>query len=419
MKLDRDRATHLLVRTGFSATDAELAPLVGKTRDEAIAQLLAGMRTDPFTLPPKTASSLLAFDAPQDIDKAALARELAQEIGADPNDLGVVGRELLARLMHRSESLKAWWVSELVATPSPLTERVVLLLSNHITSSLKKVRDPRLMFRQNALFRRHAGGSYADLLRAVVDDAALLIYLDAVNSDKDAPNENLARELLELFTLGEGHYGETDVKAAARALTGRRVRRFDGAVKERRRRRDDGSKTFLGTSGDLRPRDLVERLLEHPRTAMTLVEKLWRDLVDETLDVGRVSALARAFQASGYQMKPLVFALLREDAFWKTPHGLVRSPLELVACCARTWPVSPEGDVEVGRPEVLARHAKRMGQDPFDPPNVKGWPVGLRSVTTATLVERDRFLRRYGSAVWHRTRVDVRAALLDPLMQTR
>jgi uncharacterized protein (DUF1800 family) len=130
-------------------------------------------------------------------------------------------RKLAQReIFQRSFELQSWWLTELITTRSPLGEKMTLFWHNHFVSSMQKVRSPQLIYRQNALLRSHALGNFGELLRAVCRDPALLVYLDNAASRKGQPNENFARELMELFTLGEGNYGERDVREAARAFTG-------------------------------------------------------------------------------------------------------------------------------------------------------------------------------------------------------
>jgi uncharacterized protein (DUF1800 family) len=424
-------AVHLFRRTGFHAAAADVAVYARMGRGAAVDAILAQMTTTASQPLPSAVTSPLSFPAPDARDEAALIADVADAAGADTASLKAPGKALLARLGQKGMALKAWWMQELLSTSSPLTERVTLVFHDHFTSSLKKVRDPRLMARQNALFRTHAGGNYGELLHAVVDDGAMLRYLDASGSTKDAPNENLARELLELFTLGEGHYGEADVQAAARALTGRQVRRLDGEVVSRRRQRDHGTKVFLGVAGDLGPHQLVDRLLEHPKTAERITEALWVDLVSSDVDAARIKALADVLRDANYAMKPLLRALLLEDAFWDSPGGIVMGPVELVVAAAAESrdvlaaagddvdPVAADAIRGRCRPEQLVLAAKSMGQDLFDPPSVKGWPTGKAWVTTGTIAPRDRFVLALSRDLEDIGADDVAERLRGPEFQTR
>jgi len=178
-------------------------------------------------------------------------------------------------------ALRAWWYQEMIATDSPLTERMVLFWHGHFTSSIRKVRWPALLYRQNVVLRQHALGNFRDLLHAIARDPAMLIYLDGQTNRSSRPNENFARELLELFTLGLGHYTERDIKKAARAFSGWTVDWRTGTFAFNVRRHDGGVKEFMGRRGSFNGDDIIDILLEQPRTAEHITEKLWREFIGE------------------------------------------------------------------------------------------------------------------------------------------
>jgi len=224
----------------------------------------------------------------------------------------------------------------------------------------------------------------------VARDPAMLIYLDGMRSVKRQPNENFARELLELFTLGEGHYSEADIKNAARAFTGWSIDRDTGQFLDRMEQHDNGSKTFLGQSGHFSGDDIIAILLRQPRTAETIVEKLWREFVSLKPNPAEVSRLAAVFRNSGYEMKPQMRELLLSAAFRDAGNraALIKSPIELMVGTIHLLglPVADKSN--------LVRMMAALGQSPFDPPNVKGWPGGEAWVSTYTLLLRQQFLRR-------------------------
>jgi uncharacterized protein (DUF1800 family) len=312
--------------------------------------------------------------------RAEAARQPAPE-GNAPQERRPVEEE--------ARDLRNWWVEEMLVTDQPLTERMVLFWHNHFTSSIQKVRFPAAMLRQNALFRREALGNFATLLRAVARDPAMLVYLDGARSVVGRPNENFARELLELFTLGEGHYGEADIKAAARAFTGWTVDRQTGAFTLRKREHDDGEKTFLGQTGRFDGDEIVAILLRHPRTAETIVEKLWREFVSLTPDPAQVRRLAANFRKD-YEIRPLLRAILLSDDFGDPAQrgALIKSPVELIVGTVHLLALP------VPEKTQLVRMMQGLGQTLFDPPNVKGWPGGESWITTYTLLLRQQFMRR-------------------------
>ena len=252
---------------------------------------------------------------------------------------------------------------------------------NHFTSSLNKVRWPHLLYHQNALFRRLATGNFAELLRAVARDRAMLLYLDSQTNRVGQANENFARELLELFTLGEGQgYTERDIREAARAFTGWMVNPGTGEFTVARRFHDTGSKTFLGRTGRFDGDDIIDIVLDQPRIAEHICEKLWRAFVSDTPDAGAVRRLAAVFRGSGYELRPTLRALFLSAEF-RAPANrgvLTKSPVDVVAgtlrfmdaldmdrkkgcgCCgpwARTSSIRPTS--RGGRGEALGSRPKR------------------------------------------------------------
>jgi uncharacterized protein (DUF1800 family) len=274
------------------------------------------------------------------------------------------------------------------AGPDPLTERLALLWHNHFATSNDKVNDPEAMRAQNELFRKHGRGPFGKLLTAVVKGPALLVWLDAQANRKGKPNENLARELMELFTLGVGNYSEKDVREAARALTSWSV--AWGSFHCRPAVHDDGEKTFLGRRGRWKGDDLLGMLLAHPATARRLA---WR-LCDQFMGEGAVAPAARNALANGLRTRDLdigwaVGVVLRSRAFF-APANLgsrFAGPVEYVIGAARVLELFEPPPSSL----LLAEWAARLGQDLFYPPNVGGWPGGRAWVTTQSVVGRANF----------------------------
>ena len=379
---------HLLDRAGFGAPDAEVARLARLPYPAVVDHLLAGLRTVAVTPPPAWVRTPLRPTKGMRADP--MARTAFRE--------ALRGRDL---------DLKRWWYGEMIHTDSPLTERMVLLYHGLLTSSLKKVRSPTLMFRQNALFRREAGGNFARLLHEILRDPAMLRYLDNQRSRKAHPNENLGRELMELFTLGVGHYTEADVHAASKALTGYQFDPKTGAFRFRPRNHDDTVKTFLGRTGDLDGDAIVDRILAQPAAAVHLVTRVWTTFVSPTPDPKAVRRLAALVVREHWEMKPLLRAVFLSKAFRdpKNAHVLVKSPAVLLVGTVRA-----QGR-EMTDLTALVRAGRRLGEDLFDPPNVKGWPGGSRWIDATTLLSRRQILARFA-----RSRAE-RQRLLDPTYQ--
>lgn len=369
-----DDARHLLARTSFGVTPAEIRAVESIEYSVAVDGLLDNPRREAITPAPAWIGL-----GPAELRRRQQAAE-AERKQAD----------VVRPVQEQGRELKNWWVEEMIATDQPLVERMTLFWHGHFTSSLMKVRYPGSLFRQNALFRREALGNYATLLRSVARDPAMLIYLDGMRSVARQPNENFARELLELFTLGEGRYGEADVQAAARAFTGWSVDRETGQFMERAGQHDDGEKAFLGKTGRFGGDDILTILLAHPRTAETVVEKLWREFVSLKADPGEVRRLAALFRDGGYEIRPLMRALLLSPAFRDPANrgALIKSPVDLIVGTVHVL------GLPVPEKTGLVRMLQGLGQTPFDPPNVKGWAGGESWISTYTLLLRQQFLRR-------------------------
>jgi uncharacterized protein (DUF1800 family) len=368
-------ARHLLNRTGFEAHFDEIDEYAKLSRREAVERVLGNTRHAPRT------------PAPEWVSQWQNPRRIRQ--------MGEEERKLFQReMIERGLELRGWWLTEMLTTGSPLTERMTLFWHNHFTSSLQKVKSPPLMYRQNLLLRRHALGSFAELLHAASKDPAMLVYLDSASNRRGQPNENFAREVMELFTLGEGNYSEQDIKEAARAFTGWSLDPETGEYLFRPMAHDDGVKTVLGKSGNFRGEDVIGILLERPETARFVSAKLWREFVSPAPSTERekneLERAARLFRESGYSIRAALRELLMSDAFWAGANrgSLVKSPVDLVVGTLRQF------DVEYSDPLPFALLLRQLGQDLFAPPNVKGWPGGEAWISSQTLLARKQFVER-------------------------
>lgn len=364
-------ARHLLNRTGFEANAVRIAEFARLSRGEALERLLAEAVTVAQSPPPASADAFVPF----------------RRLG----DLSVEERKAFQReQIERAVDLKNWWIGEMLRTPSPLAERMTLFWHNHFTSSLQKVRSSALMFRQNALLRRHALGNFGALLHAVAKDPAMLVYLDSATSRRGKPNENFAREAMELFTLGEGNYSEDDIREAARAFTGWSIDRDTGDFRWRPFAHDGGTKTVLGRRGDFDGEQVLDILLAQPQTAEFIVAKLWREFVSPDPDPTQTRRIAQRFRQSGYDIRTALRELLNSDAFYASANrgSLVKSPVDLVIGTVRQF------DVAYSDPLPLMVTLRNLGQDLFSPPNVRGWPGGNAWIDSSTLLSRRQFLER-------------------------
>jgi uncharacterized protein (DUF1800 family) len=370
--LDFTEAVHFSERTGFGAPAEEVFRWAGLSRAQAVDLVLQHLSADPTVPAPDWVKP--PFERPPG-DREHPADQAARQAYND-------------RKEAKKAELRTWFIEDAVKAPWPLGAKLALFWHNHFTSSLEKLDSGELLLQQDLLFRRLGTGPLGDFIKAVSKDPAMLIYLDGETNAKGKPNENYARELMELFTLGEGNYTEQDVKEAARAFTGWTVDRAKGTASFNPKRYDDGVKTLLGQKGNFGADDVVDVLLRQPRTAVFLTEKFWRFFVSPDPDETQVTRLAAAYRASGYQLKVLLRGLLLQDAFWSSANNdsLVKSPFELLIGQVRTWGLK---DYD---PKRLTWQLARLGQDLFNPLSVKGWPEGLDWVDAATLLERRRDL---------------------------
>ncbi len=367
-----DEARHLLNRTSFAADVDTIVAFAKLTRAQAVDQLLAWTASNKVGTPPP--AWINDFESPRRL------RGLSDE-----------QRKLAQRdQFEKGAGLRGWWLTEMLTTASPLTEKMVLFWHNHFVSSLQKVRSPVLMYRQQLTLRKHALGYFGDLLHAISKDPAMVIYLDSASNRKGQPNENFAREVMELFTLGEGNYSERDVKEAARAFTGWSLDLDRGEFVSRVPMHDDGVKTVLGRSGNFDGDAVLDILLAQPQTAEFIVAKLWREFVSPVPDIVEVKHIARMFRDNRYNVKVALRALLLSEAFYAPQNraSLIKSPLDLIVGTLRQF------RFETGEVLPFLMVARQLGQDVFAPPNVKGWPGGEVWINSATLLQRKQLLER-------------------------
>jgi hypothetical protein len=306
-----------------------------------------------------------------------------------------IGRVVAAR-DDAGELLAGWWLYVMLQGGHPLREKLTLFWHNHFATSIAKVQNADMMFRQNCLLRSHALGKFGPLLQAVSRDEAMLLWLDSNSNVKGRPNENYARELMELFSMGVGNYTERDIREAARAFTGWHTDgdgfRFNSRV------HDTGDKTVLGRTGNWNGDDVVRIVLAQPAAARFLVRKLYHFFVSEGTEPADafLEPLADAFRKSDYDIAALVRTMLSSRLFYSAQafRQRVKSPVEYVVGAVRAvYRPAGEGQAEPSPlpQHVLVPRVRAMGQQLFAPPNVKGWPGGRTWLNTSTVLERDNF----------------------------
>jgi len=357
-------AEHLLNRAAFGASAVEVRAAVERGRAATIEQLFApSPPQDPpwferVVLPERKKLRELSDDEFQVLERAARETD----------------RRQLVELWN-------WWLQRMACGVDPLRERMVLFWHGHFTTSTDKVTRSWPVVQQHRLLREHALGSYEALLRGIIAYAAMLTYLDNTNNRRGRPNENLARELMELFSLGQGNYVEADVKEAARALTGRTTRNneyyFDAGA------HDAGEKSVLGTKGKLDGEQLVDILLAQDACPRWIAGRLLSWFEGAPPSSERVEHYARLLEDSGWRVEPVLRALFADPEFYRDEivGARVASPVDYLVGSARRLRLEVPSF-------VLNGGAILLGQKLGAPPTVKGWDEGLPWITTSTLMQR-------------------------------
>ncbi|MDE1171666.1 MAG: DUF1800 domain-containing protein [Verrucomicrobium sp.] len=373
-----EHAAHLLNRAGFGGTPEEVDSLRRMGLPDAVDFLVDYQKT-----PDDYAAPAWSVPDPAEVEQIRLLRGMRKG-SQERIDLQ---RKIYKTYSQRMVQLHEWWLERMRTTGRPLQEKMTLFWHGLFATSHTKVRNPLLMWQQNEAFRQRAVGQWNDLLLAMAQSPAMLLWLDGNQSKKGAPNENFAREVMELFTLGEGHYTEQDIKESARAFTGWHTDAFTGKFYAIPAQFDKGRKTYLGQTGNFSGEEVIGILAREPRSSEYVWERLWRYFGSEEPNPGVSSALALQFQQSGLEFKPVLRTLFLSREFYAP--GVVRAQVKgpvqwLVGSCRsleRTLP--PTGPTY--------QMMKRLGQVVFAPPSVKGWDSGVSWISTNTLLDRYNF----------------------------
>ncbi|HEY3760504.1 MAG TPA: DUF1800 domain-containing protein [Verrucomicrobiae bacterium] len=373
-----ETATHLLNRAGFGGTPQEIQNLTKLGPDQAIASLL-----DYEKIPDKTADPTWAHPDPQYF--AALRQEIKAAKATDVKGIrDAENHQEAARILE----LRGWWLNRMAYGPRPFQEKMTLFWHGHFATSIEKVRQAPnsayLMWRQNELFRRLATDNWLRLMIEAGRDPAMLVWLDQWQSRKEHPNENYARESMELFSLGEGHYTEKDVTEAARALTGWSYVPEDSAFVYRPAFHDDGTKTILGLTGQLTGEDFLAQVIRQPQATLFITAKIWNFFAGQMPSPELNQALANVLTDNGNVFKPFLRTMFRSEEFYSDSivRNAVKSPVQWLVGSARML------QCQLPPPFISTAILRGLGQDLLAPPNVKGWDGGMSWITTNTLLDR-------------------------------
>ena len=370
---NRTTAAHLLNRAGFGGTPLEIDALLSLGLKKAVESLTN----------PDEDNDLFPF--PKLVEPAA-RMEFKRRMKEAPDEFArrEVQRELQQADNRSMADLRIWWLNRLRYTRAPLREKMTLFWHGHFATSNQKVNFPWLMMSQNALLRRNALEDFPTLLKEISRDPAMIRWLDLEQSRREHPNENFAREVMELFSLGEGHYTEQDIQEASRAFTGYRVQPETGTFRFVQKEYDPSGKTFFSKSGPFNGDQIIDMICERPECARFLAKKIWTFFVTSDPTRENISDLAVLLQSNRYRIAPTLSTLFQSAAFY-SPRVIghqIKSPVQ--------WMIQTTRMLEIPLPDarVLESSLGALGQVLFQPPNVKGWDGGRAWISASSLLYR-------------------------------
>ncbi len=371
-------AAHLMRRAGFGGSPEEIRALTAMSPSDAVSSLIH-FSADGAAQPPDI------FDPIAYVRETYAGRRPA-EMGADQKR--AIGKDVRKQERQSVLAMQGWWLDRMLNSHAPLQEKMALYFHGHFTSAaIQKGVTPPMVIAQNQLYRQNALGNLRDLTRSVSKDPAMLLYLDNAQNVAAHPNENYARELMELFTLGVDHYTENDVRESARAWSGWTVYRRTGQAAFIGGRHDGGPKTFLGKTGNFTGDDIVDIIFDQPQCATFFATGLINYFVYNDPEPELVSAVAALIRKNDYNLAPVLSTLLRSNVFFsdRAYRALVKSPAEFVVGAHKALGLAKIDD-------AAQRAMAAMGQVLFYPPNVAGWPGGQNWVTSQMVISRQNFV---------------------------
>ena len=395
-----ERAAHLLERAGFGATPEEIRRFAAMTPEEAMKVLVNFQGADNSQLAPFDESGVYDPGVEHFPESrpatTTLAKQKGEAIGVKVKPAGnrkmqpVVNKFFYWLRASRLETdrLAYWWANRMLTTERPLEEKMALFWHGHFANNEEKVRDYRKMQRQLALFQAKGTGNFRELLIKAAQDPAMLAFLDAGVNIKGAPNENFAREIMELFTMGVGNYSEKDIREAARAFTGWN---YEGVeFKSIPEKHDDGVKNVFGRSGNFDGVQVIDLILDQPVTAEFVAAKIYRYFARQEISEATKKQLATVLRDNKYEIAPLLKTIFLSKDFYSAPSMATRikSPVELAVSTYKKLGLN-----EVPGVPDFNDSTEALGQRLFRPPTVAGWAQGKSWITPGLLLERGNFTR--------------------------
>ena len=401
-EFDASHARHLLWRAGFGGTEKQIATLVECGPERSVDIMLDfgdDAVSDAFDEPTQTTFDRDIISPPGEEYRKAIAKARSANDEDTLQKFAMMRMEREQKDRRQMTEIQKWWLRRMIESPRPLEEKLTLFWHGHFATNYRTIENSYHMFLQNHLFRTHAAGDFGKMLSGIIRDPAMLAYLDNNDSRKNKPNENLAREIMELFTLGVGNYTERDIKEGARALTGYTF--DDDSFAFRRGNHDVNEKTIFGKAGNWDGDDFVRLILEREACAQFLARRLYNFFVADVPPDERggdkeipernrlfIRKFGQAIFRSKFQMKPALRALFLSEHFYADDirGQQIKSPTLLVVGAVRSLglPVRDLG--------VVADAMELMGQRLMYPPNVKGWDGGRTWINTSTLFVRQNIV---------------------------
>ena len=366
METDRLEIARLYHRFGFGPRPGEFKAALNKG--------VAATRTALLT-PPANDASLASIPEPKITD-------LGQRPAQKTNEL----IEFNIQLRQQVKELPLWWLDRMVLADHGLTERMTWFWHGHWATAVGKINYAYPMYIQNQTLRKYALGNFNEMANAMLVDGALQFWLDGGDNTAKAPNENLARELMELFVLGVNRYTETDVRELARALTGYQIVRSNGKVAFNNKRFDPGVKTILGSSTNFNGPSAVNLLVSQNDCAKFIAERIWYRFISSQLPVDSAAQLESAF--STRDTAKLISAITDSKILSNPSYAIVKAPVEWFAGVARYLNLTPSN---LKTSAQLLAYLDKMAQVPFNPPNVGGWPTDESWLSSASAQSRIQF----------------------------
>ena len=291
-----------------------------------------------------------------------------------------------SELRRQNIDLTIWWLDRMVLADFSLQEKATWFWHGHWATSIKKINYALPMYKQNQTLQKYALGNFDEMVSAMLDDGALQFWLDGQENTAKSPNENLARELMELFTLGVGRYSETDVKELSRALTGIQVARSNGNIAFRKNRFDNGTKSILGSTQNFDRKSAGKFLVSQPNSKRFIAERVWFRYMSSQYPLPANSKIESAFE--GREIKELFLALASSEAMRDSQYELVKSPVEWFVAVCRALNITPS---KLNKDSALLNFLNKLAQVPFDPPSVGGWPTDDAWLSSASAQFRASF----------------------------